>query len=261
MWSYRITLATALLLSCIAAYYSVIGLTSIFTGAFWSIVLMGSSLELGKVVAISWVYRNWKTASKVIKYYLVTAIAVLMMITSMGTFGYLSKAHTTSTSDNNAAALKLKVVEQQEAMQQQRLQFLIAQTNKVTGINKGIDRQIQQVTEKLEAISKEKAVLLQAKNTLDAEVGPLKFIADMIYGESDTSQTERAVRLVIILLVLVFDPLAVVLLIAANTAIPQKKYYYQKKNTSMTKKVKELIRKPLRRKTVEINKDSIVRMS
>lgn len=221
---------------------------------------MGSALELGKVVAISWVYRNWQTASKIIKYYLMTAIAVLMLITSMGTFGYLSKAHTTSTTDNSAAALKIKTLEQQEKLQQQRLDFLVQQSGKVVGINRNIDRQIQQTTERLDQISKEKSVYQQQKNTLDAEIGPVKFIAEMIYGDGSSTQIDKAVRIVIILLVLVFDPLAVVLLIAANSAVPQKRYYYQKKRASMTKKVKELIRKPLKRRTVEINKDSIVRM-
>ena len=86
-----ITLFTALLLSSVAAFYSVVGLTAIFSTAFWPIVIMGGSLELAKVVAASWVYRNWHTAPATIKYYLTVAIAILMLITSMGTFGYLSK--------------------------------------------------------------------------------------------------------------------------------------------------------------------------
>ena len=98
-----LVLAVALILSGVAAYYSVVGLAAIFSGAFFSIVLMGSALELGKLVAASWLYRNWDEAPKLIKYYLTVAVVVLMFITSMGIFGYLSKAHletsATMTSD------------------------------------------------------------------------------------------------------------------------------------------------------------------
>ena len=88
-----LALIVALALSVVAAYYSIIGLTTIFASAFIPIVIMGSTLEAAKIVAISWVYRNWQTASSLVKYYLVAAIVILMFITSMGTFGYLSKAH------------------------------------------------------------------------------------------------------------------------------------------------------------------------
>jgi len=92
-----LTLLSALLLSGIAAYYSIIGLAAIFTGAFWPIVFMGSVLEMSKLVTTSWLYRNWKTCPLLLKSYLTFAVVILMIITSMGIFGYLSKAHIDST--------------------------------------------------------------------------------------------------------------------------------------------------------------------
>ena len=84
---------TGIAISAVAAYYSIVGLTAIFSGAFWSIVIMGSVLEVGKLVSVSWLYNNWKYTPFLIKTYLVSAIMVLMLITSMGIFGFLSKAH------------------------------------------------------------------------------------------------------------------------------------------------------------------------
>ena len=86
-------LATALLLSAVAAYYSVAGLTAIFSAATIPVIIMGGSLELGKIVATVWLHNNWRRAGIVFKLYLIPAIAFLMILTSMGIFGYLSKAH------------------------------------------------------------------------------------------------------------------------------------------------------------------------
>ena len=88
-----LTLLIALALSGVAAYYSVIGLAAIFPGSFLPIVIMGSTLEAAKLVTVSWLYRNWKVAHFGMKSYLTVATVILMLITSMGIFGYLSKAH------------------------------------------------------------------------------------------------------------------------------------------------------------------------
>ena len=90
-----LTFLSAILLSGIAAYYSIVGLAAIFTGAFWPVVIMASSMEFAKLVTASWVYRNWKTAPKMLLAYLTTAIVVLMLITSMGIFGFLADRKST----------------------------------------------------------------------------------------------------------------------------------------------------------------------
>lgn len=253
MFLVLVTYLTALALSAIAAYYSIIGLTTIFAASFWPIVIMGSSLELAKIVALTWVYRNWNTAHNLMKAYLCIAIFILMFITSMGTFGYLSKAHTEVTTVSGVTAIRLETLTQQEKLLRERLQYLLQQTNKVEGVNTKIDRQVQDVTSKLEAVNQEKLPLLQEKNKLDADVGPLKYIAELIYGESSATQIDKAVRAVIILIVTVFDPLAVALLIAANsTTVP-------KPNTIQSVEQKPLKKRGRPRRMVQIDPDSIVR--
>ena len=86
-------LLTGLTISAVAIYYSVVGLTAIFSAAVIPIIIMGSALEVGKLVCASWLKANWERAPRFIKYYMVTAVVVLMIITSMGIFGFLSKAH------------------------------------------------------------------------------------------------------------------------------------------------------------------------
>ena len=88
-----LTLLSALSISGVAIFYSVIGLATIFPGAFWPVVIMGSVLEVGKLVTASWLYRNWKHTRWLLKTYLTIAVVVLSLITSMGIFGFLSKAH------------------------------------------------------------------------------------------------------------------------------------------------------------------------
>ena len=82
---------TAIGLSGVAAYYSVIGLAQIFPGSFWPIILIGSILEASKLVTVSWLYNNWAETNRLMRYYFTTAVVLLMLITSMGIFGYLSK--------------------------------------------------------------------------------------------------------------------------------------------------------------------------
>jgi hypothetical protein len=114
-----LTLLCALALSGIAAYYSIIGLAAIFTGAFWPIVFMGSVLEASKLVTTSWLYRNWKTCPFLLKTYLTTAVVILMLITSMGIFGFLSKAHIDSTLDSGANMVEVKTLNAQEQLEAQ----------------------------------------------------------------------------------------------------------------------------------------------
>ena len=217
-----LTLLSALLLSGIAAYYSIIGLAAIFTGAFWPIVFMGSVLEMSKLVTASWLYRNWKTCPFLLKSYLTSAVVILMVITSMGIFGFLSKAHIDSTLEAGANSVEIRTIKQQEKIANERLEYLLKRAGNPETASANVDRQIQQTQRELADINKRKLPLLKEENKLVAEVGPIKYIGDMVYGTDDTNAIDKAVRLVIMLIMVVFDPLAVLLLIAANMSMQQR---------------------------------------
>jgi len=207
---------TAIGLSAIAAYYSVIGLAQIFPGSFWPIIIMGSVLEAAKLVTVSWLYNNWNETSKIMKYYFLVAVILLMMITSMGIFGYLSKAHLDSNVTLGANTVQVKTLETQEKIAKERLDYLLKRAGDPATASRKIDAQIQETQAELNRISKEKLPLMAEENKLSAEIGPIKYIAEMFYDKEDPSFIDKAVRAVILIIIVVFDPLAVLLLIAAN---------------------------------------------
>ena len=217
-----LTLLSALLLSGIAGYYSILGLAAIFTGAFWPIVFMGSVLELSKLVTTSWLYRNWETCPFLLRTYLTSAVVILMLITSMGIFGFLSKAHIDSTMDSGANTVEIKILTQQEKITKERLEYLLARAKDPSTASNRLDKQIQDTQKELTEINKKRLPLLKESNKLVAEVGPIKYVGDMIYGTDDDNAIDKAVRLVIMLIMVVFDPLAVLLLIAANISMQQR---------------------------------------
>ena len=357
MFMALLTLLTALSISAVAIYYSILGLAAIFAGAAIPIMVMGSVLEVGKLVTASWLYQNWKVAPRFIKAYLSIAVVVLMFITSMGIFGFLSKAHVEQTSlgtigqeklstinekllrsenrierwatdidrlmkgedvrvdilidkelveldklyariDNEKQALRdqadkdielqnnrLKQAQERKeadiaaaqerfkgAFSKKGLDEAIAkatanelavasaaqriiveiqnklkedlasvdakyaeqiasieeiiqdyknQANTKTGDIEGkiiaLEDQIEAEQDKIDQVNEDKIVLISKQAQLEVEVGPLKYIAEFVYGqEADQNLLEAAVRWVIIIIIIVFDPLAVLLLIAAN---------------------------------------------
>lgn len=230
-----LTLLAGLLLSGTAGYYSIIGLIAIFPGATLPIVLMGGSLEFAKLVAASWVYRNWDIAPKVIKSYFVFAIIVLMFITSLGTFGYLSKVHLESSIGVADNSLEIARIEQQIASEQRQIDNAQKSLNSLDTVvqNSFIDsarirnqqkaeratlnQSIENSDARIAELNSQLVPLRRSNIEAEAKVGPLKYIAELIYGKENAKDYfDSAVRFVIILIVLVFDPLAVLLLIAAN---------------------------------------------
>jgi hypothetical protein len=241
-----LALFVAIGLSTIAAYFSVIGLTTIFAASFWPIVVMGGTLELAKVVAASWTYRNWNIAPFSIKLYLVGSIFALMFITSMGTFGYLSKAHIDQTANSSDVVAqlaiydeKIKVAKENIDANRKALKQYDEAVDQIMGRSdseKGAERAVvvrrsqqkdrARLQEEIQAYQKEISVLNDARAPLaaqvrkvEAEVGPLKFIAELFYDNADSQFLDKTVRWVIILIVIVFDPLAIILLIAANIGL------------------------------------------
>jgi hypothetical protein len=251
-----LALLAGLLLSGTAAYYSIIGLLAIFPGAVLPITLMGGSLEFAKLVAASWLYRSWDIAPKVIKTYFIFAILILMFITSLGTFGYLSKVHletSNAVSDNSIEIARLEAEEQSTRIQlansQKQLDLIdkvVSESADADKANRMMTRQansraasvksIEELSAKLAKIKQELAPLQRTNLKAEAEIGPLKYVAELIYGADAKDHFGSAVRFVIILIVLVFDPLAVLLLIAANISYTTREPKKKKVRTKVAKK-------------------------
>lgn len=236
--------AVALSLSAVAAWYAIAGLIAIFAAAAIPIAIMGSLLEASKLVIASWLYRNWKEVPKLLKTYFLIALTVLMALTSMGIFGFLSKAHLDQAipTDNvvsQVALLDEKINIQKENINSARKQItqldaIADQTIARTDDAKGVERahqirrsqqkdrsrllaEIGDAQKQIAKLNDEKAPIAKDLRKIEAEVGPIKYIAALIYGDNpDSSILEKAVRIVILMIVAVFDPLAVLLLVAAN---------------------------------------------
>jgi len=209
---------TAIALSSIAAYYSVVGLAQIFPGSYWPIILMGTVLEISKLVTVSWLYNNWSVTVHFMRYYFLLAIFILMTITSMGIFGYLSRAHIETNVEVGANSVQLQTLNQQESIAKERLEYLLKRAGDPEAASKKIDKQIQDTQAELKSITESKLPLMKTENKLMAEVGPIRYIAELLYEKSDTGFIDKAVRVVIFTIIVVFDPLAILLLIAAKQA-------------------------------------------
>jgi hypothetical protein len=207
---------TAIALSAIAAFYSVIGLAQIFPGSFWPIVIMGTVLEVAKLVTVSWLYNNWKVTVPIMRYYFLIAIIFLMLITSMGIFGFLSRAHIESNIVVGANSVQLRTIETQEKIARERLEYLLQRAGDPATASRRIDIQIQETQIELKKLSEQKLPLLKEENKLAAEIGPIKYIAEALYTKEDPDFIDKAVRTVIMVIIVVFDPLAVLLLIASQ---------------------------------------------
>ena len=232
---------TAIALSVIAAFYSVIGLAQIFPGSFWPIILMGSVLEGAKLVTVSWLYNNWNATNRLMRYYFSVAIILLMMITSMGIFGYLSKAHLDSNITIGANSVQIKTLETQEKIAKERLTYLLQRAGDPATASKKIDNQIQETQAELKRIANEKLPLLSEENKLAAEIGPIKYIAEAFFSKDDPSFIDKAVRFVIFIIIVVFDPLAILLLIASQQTLRNMRVPTEvKPNSKKVKKPKAL---------------------
>lgn len=237
---------TGIALSTVAAFYSIVGLTTLFAGVYWPIVIMGSTLEIAKLVAVSWLHHNWYHTPKIVKAYLSSAIAILMLITSMGIYGFLSKAHIDQQIRmNSGIATQIPVIETQIKSKELIIQDLDKQiaviddaikklidTGKSENALKSNERQTSKRDELVKRKEKETADLVAIKSKkielesevrkVEAEVGPIRYIAELFYDTSDAKLLDKAVRGVIIIIIIVFDPLAIFLLIAFNISMKRK---------------------------------------
>ena len=239
-----LTLISGLAISAVAVYYSVAGLISIFAAAAIPIAVMGIVLELSKLVATVWLKQNWFIAPRLIKAYLLIAVAILMLITSMGIFGYLSKAHLDQAVPTGDVAAQVALLDEKIKTERDNIDAskkaltqMDAQVDQMLGrsdTERGAERAVQirknQAKERaslqadiaksqkaIAGFNQERAPIAAELRKVEAEVGPIKYIAALLYGDNpDTNVLERAVRWVIILIVVIFDPLAVVLLLASQ---------------------------------------------
>jgi hypothetical protein len=237
-------LLVALSLSTIAAWYSIIGLTAIFAGAVIPIIIMGTALEFAKITTTVWLRKYWHRCSMIMKVYLVPAVVLLALLTSMGIFGFLSKAHLDQNIGSGDVQAQVSLLDEKIATQRETIRsskaMLAQMDQQVNDImtkgdsEKSVERSVvirkQQAKERaslqkdievankeIQKLNEERAPIASEMRKVEAEVGPIKYIAALIYGDNpDANILEKAVRWVIILLVVVFDPLAIMLVLAAN---------------------------------------------
>jgi hypothetical protein len=239
-----LALLSGLTISAVAIWYSVAGLVSIFAAAMIPIIVMGVVLEISKLIATVWLKLNWQRAPVFIRSYLLVAIAILMVITSMGIFGFLSKAHSDQslvsgdvqsriavydekikTAKDNIDANRKALKQMDEAVDQ-----VMGRSQDEKGADKAValrrgqqkerarlQTEIQAEQKTISKLSEERAPIAAEVRKVEAEVGPIKYIAAFVYGDNpDANVLEKAVTWVIIIIVSVFDPLAVILLIASQ---------------------------------------------
>ena len=244
------TLLVALSLSSIAAWYSIIGLTAIFAGAVIPIIIMGTVLEIAKVTTTVWLRKYWSLCSIVMKLYLVPAVVALALLTSMGIFGFLSKAHSDQSLVSGDVAAKIAVYDEKIKTEKENIEAnrkalkqmdegvdqVLGRSTDEKGADKAVamrksqqkersrlQNEILQSQKSIAELNDARAPIAAEVRKVEAEVGPLKYIAAFVYGATDESVLERAVTWVIITIIVVFDPLAVIMLLAAQMTFGWKK--------------------------------------
>jgi len=267
-----LTLLSGLTISAVAIYYSVAGLVAIFSAAVIPIIVMGVALEVSKLAATVWLKQNWTRAPNFIRGYLLAAIAILMLITSMGIFGFLSKAHSDQSLVSGDVQSKIAVYDEKiktakdnidanrKALKQmdEAVDQVMGRSTDEKGADKAVALRRGQAKERsrllseiaaeqktISQLSEERAPIAAEVRKVEAEVGPIKYIANFIYGDNpDANILEKAVTWVIIIIVIVFDPLAVILLLASQYSFQwfrqQKEETPQEDNQEMSSDLYEL---------------------
>ena len=248
-----LTLISGISLSIIAAGYSIIGLAALFAGATTAIYAMGGALEVAKLVMASWLYNNWNSPllPKSIKYYLTSAVVVLIFITSVGIFGFLSKAHLDQVVPESNNALQVQILDEQIEQRQKTIdrsqkqltrmddlietqseesswfssssQRAITERNNQKQERISLEETIEESLNKINELSDKKAGIRTEQLKIEADLGPIKYVAEFIYGDEAVNHFDKAVRIIIIILIFVFDPVAVLMLISANISFKERR--------------------------------------
>ena len=231
----QIAFATSLLVAGVAAYFSVIGLATIFAGSFWPVVVMAGVLEIRKLVTAGFLHLRWSDINRAMRYYLMTSVVVLMLITSLGIFGFLAKANIEQTLQGDSYSLELSILDKRlDAKEKElgrfeerlaNLDFIIdtarpedrnyidrRQRDERAQIATDIDLVVSEIVE----LNEEKMPIQREQLVQEGEIGPIKYVAEMLYGEDVAKdKLDNAARILIFFIIFAFDPLAVLLLVAS----------------------------------------------
>ena len=231
----QIAFGTSLLVAGVAAYFSVIGLATIFAGSFWPVVVMAGVLEIGKLVTAGFLHLRWSDINRAMRYYLMTSVVVLMLITSLGIFGFLAKANIEQTLQGDSYSLELSILDKRlDAKEKElgrfeerlaNLDFIIdtarpedrnyidrRQRDERDQIATDIDLVVSEIVE----LNEEKMPIQREQLVQEGEIGPIKYVAEMLYGEDVAKdKLDNAARILIFFIIFAFDPLAVLLLVAS----------------------------------------------
>ena len=231
----HLAFATSLLVAGVAAYFSVIGLATIFAGSFWPVVVMAGALEVGKLVTAGFLHLRWSDINRVMRYYLMSAVVVLMLITSLGIFGFLAKANIEQTLQGDSYSLELSIIDKRLEAKEKELQRY---EDRLAGLDYIIDtarpqdrnyidrRQrderiqiaadVDLVVDDIVKLNEDKMPIQREQLVQEGEIGPIKYVAEMIYGEDVAKdKLDNAARILIMFIIFAFDPLAVLLLVAS----------------------------------------------
>ena len=217
-----VLLLTTLAIAGSAAFFSIYGLAQIFAGSFWPVVIMASSLEIGKLVSASYVYRFWKDITFLMKTYLITAILVLMLITSAGIFGFLSSAYQIDTLSLRDIESQIVLLEEEKGELRERKKQIddniaAINVNYITKRMELIDKlspETNRINNRIPAVTAEIFKLKSTKIQEESHVGPIIYIAKVFEVDSDD-----ATKWMILLIIFAFDPLAVALTLATNNVM------------------------------------------
>ena len=275
-----LTLFTSLTLAATAAYFSIVGLMTIFSGAVIGIAIMATVLEFGKLVSAAWLHYEWDRINNLVRGYFTAAVIVLMLITSMGIFGFLSKAHIDSALVGDTYSLEASIIDTRIKAEQSKLKAAqdriesldyVLETSQPKDRNYVNGRQteernnlaitIDKAVESIVQYNEQKLPIQKLQLDQAAELGPVKYVADMLYGSDAKEYYDNAVRWIILIIIFVFDPLAIMLLIISTAAFkreheaPTKPLVDNSQVMNMEIKEKDsgLVEGP--KETVEIKKD------
>lgn len=237
---YFLTLFSAISLSLCSGFFSIYGLTSLFTGNTVSIICMGCSLEVAKIIGTVWIHKNWNNNKFTffLKSYMVMAIFVLMLITSMGVFGYLSFMHINDKAAASDISFQTSYIEDQILREKQTIESNKKQieimdkslsayidNNKVsTGLSvrksqqqerQEINKNISESYTNINALTQKLEPLKHSIAQISQKLGPIEYVGRLLFDDF-AGNTDKAVRAMILLIIFVFDPFAIVLMIAAN---------------------------------------------
>ena len=269
-----LTFVTSLAIAAVAAWYSIIGLTTIFSAAVIPIIIMGIVLEIGKLVAAAWVYNHWRETSILLRTYLVSAIVVLMLITSMGIYGFLSKSHIDAGINTGEISVKIERIDNRIRSEQRQIdraeKNILEMDTTLEKTEYGFFDDSRLEERKRQSAEREQlnSIITKSENSIDdlldkkseyelevknfeVEVGPIKYIAALIYGDEAKNYLDNTVRYVILLLIFVFDPLAVLLLISANMSYRKELGLYPPEEKGLPVNVGKTIRSATTHKGVK----------